>query len=62
MFLSALNGDRNPLSMIETYGDDFRSFLDDPENTESIAEANAKFVERLNSEKDLEAIRYEKNL
>lgn len=62
MFLSALNGDRNPvLSMIETYGDDFRSFLDDPENTESIAEANAKFVERLNSEKDLEAT-YEKNL
>ncbi len=62
MFLSALNGDRNPvLSMIETYGDDFRSFLDDPENAESIAEANAKFVERLNSEKELEAT-YEKNL
>ena len=48
MFLSALNGDRNPvLSMIETYGDDFRSFLDDPENAESIAEANAKFVKNL---------------
>lgn len=62
MFLSALNGDRNPvLSMIETYGDDFRAYLDDPENAESIAEANAKFVERLNSEKDLEAT-YEKNL
>lgn len=62
MFLSALNGDRNPvLSMIETYGDDFRSYLDDPENAESIAEANAKFVERLNSEKELEAT-YEKNL
>lgn len=62
MFLSALNGDRNPvLSMIEAYGDDFRSFLDDPENAESIAEANAKFVERLNSEKELEAT-YEKNL
>lgn len=62
MFLSALNGDRNPvLSMIETYGDDFRSYLDDPENAESIAEANAKFVERLNGEKELEA-KYEANL
>lgn len=62
MFLSALNGDRNPvLSMIETYGEDFRSYLDDPENAESIAEANAKFVERLNGEKELEA-KYEANL
>ena len=63
MFLSALKGDgRNPvISMIETYGEDFRSFLDDPENTESIAEANAKFVERLNKEKELEST-YEKNL
>lgn len=62
MFLSALSGDRNPvISMIETYGDDFRSFLDDPENAESIAEANASFVERMNKEKDLE-MTYEKNL
>lgn len=62
MFLSALNGDRNPvISMIETYGDDFRSFLDDPENAEAIAEANASFVERMNKEKDLEST-YEKNL
>ena len=62
MFLSALNGDRNPvLSMIQTYGDDFRAYLDDPENAEAIAEANASFVERMNKEKDLEAT-YEQNL
>lgn len=62
MFLSVLNGDKNPvLQMIETYGDDFRSYLDDPENTEAIAEANANFVERLNAEKELEA-KYEQNL
>ncbi len=62
MFLSVLNGDRNPiLTMIETYGEDFRSYLDDPENAMDIAEANAKFVERLNAEKDLES-KYEKNL
>lgn len=62
MFLSVINGDRNPvLSMIQTYGDDFRTYLDDPDNAEAIAEANASFVERMNKEKDLEAT-YEKNL
>lgn len=62
LFLSVINGDRNPvLTMIQTYGDDFRSYLDDPDNAEDIAEANAKFIERMNKEKDLEAT-YEKNL
>lgn len=62
MFISAIRGDKNPvLTMIETFGEDFRNYLDNPENAKDIAEANAKFVERLNKEKDLESV-YEKNL
>lgn len=63
MFLSIMSGEgKNPVvSMIETYGDQFRDFLDDPENAEDIAEANATFVERLGKEKELTST-YEANI
>lgn len=61
MLLSALNSENPILSLIKEYGDDFRSFLDDPENAEKIAEANKSHIDRLSKEKELETT-YEANL
>lgn len=49
------------IAMIEQYGDDFRTALDDPEMKEKLAEANKKFVEQLAEEKKLED-EYNKNI
>ena len=50
-FMDMLEG-KNPLvSLIEKYGDDLRSALEDPEMAEELAGANEKYVERLGKEK-----------
>ena len=60
-FMDMLEG-KNPLvSLIEKYGDDLRSALEDPEMAEELAGANEKYVERLGKEKELSEA-YEANI
>jgi len=63
MFLTVLSDkEKNPvIAMIEAYGDDFRMYLEDPENAEKLAEANKKYMERVGKEKELEEI-YQSNI
>lgn len=61
LFLDVL-GDTDPVvAMIERYGEDIREYLDDPDKREELAEANKKYIDRINKEKELEA-EYDANL
>lgn len=60
-FMDMLGG-KNPLiSMIEKYGDDLRTALEDPDMAEELAKANESYVERLGKEKKLQES-YEANI
>lgn len=55
MFLSAIESKNPVVALIEAYGEDFRTYLDDPANAEQLAEANQAYMDRIGKEKDLEA-------
>lgn len=60
-FLGALSGNNPVLELVKAYGDDFRTYLEDPENAEQLAEATKSYSDRMSQEKELEA-QYQKNL
>ncbi len=61
MFLDALGGKDPVVAFVERYGEDVRAYLDDPEKQEELAEANKKYLERVNKEKELNEA-YEANI
>ena len=60
-FLDALRGKSPVVALIERYGEDIRTYLDDPEMTSKLAEMNTEYLARVKQESDLEA-KYNENL
>lgn len=53
-FLDAIAGKSPVVALIERYGEDFRSYLDDPDKAEELATANKEYLGRISKEKELE--------
>lgn len=61
-FLNSWKQGEDPvMSLIRTFGDDFKLVLEDPDKQEELAKAHGEYLERLTNEKNLED-EYQKNL
>lgn len=60
-FLDAIGGKSPVISLLERYGDDIRTYLDDPEKAEELAEATKSYTDRITKEKEMEEM-YQTNL
>ena len=60
-FLDALRGKSPVVAMIEIYGEDIRTYLDDPAMMEELAAKHTEYLARVKQENDLET-KYNENL
>ena len=61
-FLGSIQPDANPVSeLLKVYGEDIRSYLDDPDNAEDLGKAQKDYLDKIAKGKELEDT-YTKNL
>ena len=61
-FLGSIQPDANPVSeLLKVYGEDIRSYLDDPDNADELGKAQKEYLDKIAKGKELEDT-YTKNL